>query len=159
MKKSTLLIALVVLSFVAFSAAFSQTTANQTATITVGAVQKLAVTGSPSLTIGNTEATAGTDLLASVTSPEACTYSFTHNGATAEKITASIPTVLAKGKLEVKFGAGSYVDISNATTAVDIKTGIAKGAGTEAIVYQLSGIKASDGTISDSKVVTFTLTN
>ena len=158
MKKSTLLIALVVMSVVAFQAAFSQATANQTATITVGAVQKLAVTGSPSLTIGNTEATAGTDLLASVTSPEACTYSITHNGADV-KITASIPTVLAKGVLEVKFGAGAYVDISNATTAVDIKTGIAKGAGTEAIVYQLSGIKASDGTISDSKVVTYTVTN
>lgn len=159
MKKSTLLIVLVALSVVAFQAAFSQTTANQTATITVGAVQKLAVTGTPSLTIGNTEATAGTDLLASVTSPEACTYSYTHNAAAAVKITASIPTALAKGKLEVKFGAGSYVDISNATTAVDIQTGIAKGAGSAAITYQLSGIKASDGVINDSKVVTYTITN
>jgi len=159
MKKSTLLIALVALSVLAFQAAFSQATANQTATITVGAVQKLAVTGTPSLTIGNTEATAGTDLLASVTSPEACTYSYTHNAAAVVKITASIPTVLAKGKLEVKFGAGSYVDISNATTAVDIQTGIAKGAGSAAITYQLSAIKASDGVINDSKVVTYTITN
>lgn len=159
MKKSTLLIALVALSVLAFQAAFSQTSANQTATITVGAVQKLAVTGTPSLTIGDAQVTAGTDLLASVTSPEACTYSITHNGASAVKITASIPTVLAVGVLEVKFGSGSYVDISNATTAVDIKTGIAKGAGSEAITYQLSGVKASDGSFSDSKVVMYTITN
>jgi len=158
MKKSTLLIALVVLSVAAFQASFAQIT-DQTATITVGAVQKLNVTGSPSLTIGDAQVTAGTDLLASVTSPEACAYSITHNSATAKKITASIPAVLAVGKLEVKLGTGSYVDISNATTAVDVKTGIAKGALTEAIVYQLSGIKASDGVINDSKLVTFTITN
>jgi hypothetical protein len=161
MKKLTLLIALVTLS--AF-VAFSQT---QTVNITVGAVQKLAVAGTPALTIGNTEATAGTDLLADVTDATG-TYSITHNGATAVKITAGITAggnwTLGTSVFSVNVAAvaGGTTDGEKAlsTTATDVVHGIAKGAGGPGVItYKLSGVKASDGMLSTSRTITYTVTN
>jgi hypothetical protein len=165
MKKLTLLVALIALSAFAFQAAFSQQTVN----ITVGSVQKLAIVGGPAtLTIGDGQATAGTDLLADVSSPEVCTYSITHNGVAAVKITAAITVggnwTLGTSSFNVNVaavpGATSDGDKALSTVAADVVYGIAKGAGgPAAITYKLTGVKASDGTLAASKTITYTISN
>lgn len=164
MKKLTLIVALVVLIA---AMAFSQT---QTVNITVGAVQKLAVTGTPALTIGDAQATAGSDDLAGV-SDNTSRYSLTHNGASAVKITAGIDAAFSLGSsiLSVNLTAtapavsAGDVNISNAITGtsdVEVISGIVRGAvASNMITYGLSGVKASDGQFTGTRTVTFTITN
>ena len=86
-------------------------------------------------------------------------------GSSAKKITAGIDAAVPSGTtLEVDLqsskgtGAGD-VDISNAVTAVDVVTGIARGAdNNQLITYTFSATTAANP-FSDTRVVTFTLTD
>jgi len=154
------------LSFVLAESAHAQATATQTLTLAVNAVYKIATSGNPgALTIST--GTAGSDNLSAVTD-NSTTYSITQNYGNSVKITASLNSALPAGyTLKLALGstkgtsAGS-VDISNATSgsAVNVITGIQKGADAgQSISYTFSAL-ASAGTLSSTaKTVTLTLTN
>jgi hypothetical protein len=140
------------LSLVQFASA---QTANQNLNISVAKVTLMSISGDPGA-LAITTGTVGVDDLTPATN-SATTYSLTQNAGTA-KITAELDAALAKGVLKVKLGTGADVDISATTTGsgVDVLTGIAPGAQTSTIAYTFSA-KASDGLISATKVVKFTL--
>lgn len=164
MKKLTVIIAIVALSAIAFQAAFAQASANQSVTLAVGSIQKMSVSGNPApLTISN--GAAGTDALTAV-SDNSTTYSETHNGAAPLKITAGIDVALSAGfKLEialasVKGTTAGTVDISNATSAVDVVTGVARGADNgKTITYTFSANASAGELPSTTKTITLTITN
>lgn len=166
MKKSLSTLALVLMSMALVQTTIAQATATQTVTLAVNSVFQISTSGNPGgLTI--TTGTAGTDALTSV-SDNSTTYSITQNFGNAVKITAHMDAALASGyTLNLNLGstkgtsAGS-VDISNATSgsAVDVVTGIIRGADAgQSIGYTFSAL-ASAGTLSSTnKTVTLTLTN
>ena len=166
MKKSLSTLALVVLSFAFVQNAFAQATATQTVTLAVNSVFKISTSGNPgALTI--TTGSAGTDALTSV-GDNSTSYSITQNFGNAVKITAHMDAALTSGYTlnlnlaSTKGTSAGSVDISNATSgsAVDVVTGINRGADAgQAISYTFSAL-ASAGTLSStSKTITLTLTN
>ena len=166
MKKSLSTLALVVLSLAFVQNAFAQATATQTVTLAVNSVFKISTSGNPgALTI--TTGTAGTDALTSV-GDNSTSYSITQNFGNAVKITAHMDAALTSGYTlnlnlaSTKGTSAGSVDISNATSgsAVDVVTGINRGADAgQAISYTFSAL-ASAGTLSStSKTITLTLTN
>ena len=166
MKKIVVTLAAAVLSMVLVQSAMAQATANQTVTLAVNSVYRIAVSGNPgALTV--TTGTAGVDALSSV-SDNSTTYSITQNVAGTVKVTAYLDAALAAGyTLSLNLAstqgtsAGS-VDISNATSgsAVDVVTGISRGADANQAVGYTFSANASAGTLgSTSKTVTLTLTN
>ena len=164
MKNLTVIIALVALCALSFQMASAQNFANQSVILAVGSIQKMSVSGNPApLTISN--GTAGTDALAAV-SDNSTTYSETHNGAAPLKITAGIDVALGTGyKLEIALASGKgtsagTVDISGATTAVDVVTGVARGAdNNRAITYTFSADASAGELPSTTKTITLTITN
>ena len=164
MKKITVIIAVVALSAMVFQASFAQVSTSQSVILAVGSVQKISVSGNPApLTISG--GVAGTNALTAV-SDNSTTYSETHNGAAPLKITAGIDVALGTGyKLEIALAsakgtsAGS-TDISAATTAVDVVTGIARGAdANKTITYTFSADADAGELASTTKTVTLTITN
>jgi hypothetical protein len=145
---------------------FAQATATQNVTLAVNAVYKIAVSGDPApLTI--TTGTAGVDALSSV-SDNSTNYSITQNVANTVKITAHMDAALASGytlQLGLASSKGSSagsVDISNATagSAVDLVTGIARGAdANQTVTYTFSADASAGVLVSTTKLVTLTLTN
>jgi hypothetical protein len=163
MKKLTVITALAVLSVIAFQAAFSQATATQTVTLQVSSVQKLSVSGNPAPLIITTGA-AGTEGLTSVTDATT-TYSETHNSTAPLKITAGIDVALGSGyTLQISLAStkgtsAGTVDISNATAAVSVVTGIAKGSDSgKSITYTFSATATAGILTSTAKTVTLTIT-
>ncbi|MEK9139254.1 MAG: hypothetical protein AAB393_19210 [Bacteroidota bacterium] len=166
MKKIVVTLVAAVLSMVLVQSAMAQATANQTVTLAVNAVYRLAVSGNPgALTV--TTGTAGVDALSSV-SDNSTNYSITQNVASTVKVTAYMDAALSAGYTlllnlaSTKGTSAGNVDISNATSgsAVDVVTGMNRGADAgQAITYTFSA-NASAGTLSStSKTVTLTLTN
>lgn len=161
MKKLTVLLVISVLSVFAFQAALAQT-ANQTVTIEVQPVSKISVSGPVSLVIN--DAIPGQDPLPVTNS--ATSYNITHNSSSTGKISASINSALPAGvKLELTLApvlgttAGKQ-DISSATTAVDVVTGIGLGKGSnQTITYDFSATLAAGAFASTVKTITFTVTN
>ncbi|RPI03614.1 MAG: hypothetical protein EHM64_12010 [Ignavibacteriae bacterium] len=161
MKKLTVLTAILALSLFAFQSAFSQS-ANQTVTIEVQPVSKISVSGPVSLVIN--DAVPGQDPLP--VSSSATSYNITHNSSTAGKISASINSALPAGiKLEITMApvlgtSAGKQDISSATTAVDVVTGIGLGKGSnQTITYDFSATLAAGVFASTVKTVNFTVTN
>ena len=159
--KKLIFIALVALSIFAFQAALSQT-ANQSVTLEVQAVNKISISGPVSLLIN--DAIPGNDPLP--VSNALTSYNITHNGSSAGKITASINSALPAGiKLELTLASAlgtsaGKQDISNATAAVDVVTGVGLGkASSEAITYDFSAALTAGTLASTVKTVTFTVTN
>ena len=166
MKKSLSTLALAVLSLAFVQNTFAQATATQTVTLAVNSVFKISTSGNPgALTI--TTGTAGTDALTSV-SDNSTSYSITQNFGNAVKITGHMDAALTSGYTlnltlaSTKGTSAGNVDISNATSgsAVDVVTGINRGADAgQTINYSFSAL-ASAGTLSStSKTITLTLTN
>ena len=162
MKKSLLILAIAALA----DYAFGQATASQSVSLTVNMVYKISTSGNPAaLTV--TTGTAGTDALSSV-SDNATTYSITQNFGNTVKISAHMDAALSSGYTfqvnlaSTKGTSGGTMDISNATSgsAVDVVTGINKGADVgQTISYTFSAL-ASAGTLSSTnKTITLTLTN
>jgi hypothetical protein len=161
-KRFAILLAVVAFGVLLAQPTFAQT-AQQTLTLTVGSVADIDVSGSAiSLTVDTY--TMGSENLTPATDAST-TYRVLHNSSTAKKITAGIDAAVPSGTtLEVNLqsskgtGAGD-VDISNAVTAVDVVTAIAKGAdNNQLITYTFSATTAADP-FSDTRVVTFTLTD
>jgi hypothetical protein len=166
MKKSIVILSAVILTFAVVENAMAQGTANQTVSLAVNAVYKIATSGNPgAMTI--TTGTAGTDALTSV-SDNSTQYSITQNVAGTVKITANLDAVLSAGyKLEMnlastKGASQGTVDVSNTTpgSALNVVTGIAMGADATQVITYTFGANASAGQLaSTNKVVTLTLTN
>ena len=166
MKKSIVVIALVVLSFAVAQNAMAQASATQTFNLAVNAVYKIAVSGNPAgMTI--TTGTAGTDALTTV-SDASTKYSVTQNFANTVKVTANLDAAMAAGytlQLNLASSKGTSagtVDISATTpsSATNVVTNIAKGADANQTVTYTFGALASAGVLtSTAKTVTMTLTN
>jgi hypothetical protein len=166
MKRIVAVLTVAVLSLVVVQSAMAQATANQTVTLAVNAVYKIAVSGDPgALTI--TTGTAGVDALTSV-SDNSTTYSITQNVAGTVKVTAHMDAVLGAGYglllnlASTKGTSAGDVDISNATSgsAVDLITGIGLGADAgQAITYTFSANASAGVLASTTRTVTLTLTN
>jgi len=166
MKRLVLILGVAVLSIGLVQSAMAQAAANQTVTLAVNAVYKIAVSADPgALTISN--GTAGVDALTPATD-NSTTYSITQNVGNTVKITAYMDAVLPAGytltldMASTKGSSAGSTDISNATSgsAVDIVTAINKGADAgQGISYSFSA-NASAGTLSSTtRTVTLTLTN
>jgi len=166
MKKSIAILAVAILSLVFVQSSFAQATANQTVSLAVSAVYKIAVSGNPgAMTV--TTGTAGTDALTSV-SDASTQYSITQNVAGTVKITANLDAAMAAGYTlqmglaSTKGTSAGLVDISATSpgSAVNVVSNIALGAdANQTISYDFSA-NASAGTLaSTNKVVTLTLTN
>lgn len=162
MKKSLVILAIAALA----DYAFGQAAASQSVSLTVNTVYKISTSGNPAaLTI--TAGTAGTDALSSV-SDNSTTYSITQNYGNTVKVSAHMDAALSSGyTLQVNLAStkgtsAGTMDISNATSgsAVDVVTGINKGADAgQTISYTFSAL-ASAGTLSSTnKTITLTLTN
>ncbi len=166
MKRMIVILTVAVLSVVFVQSAMAQATANQTVTLAVNAVYKIATSGNPgALTI--TTGTAGVEALTSV-SDNSTTYSITQNVANTVKVTAHMDAVLGAGYslllnlASTKGTSAGDVDISNALSgsAVDIVTGISRGADAGQVITYTFSANASAGTLaSTTKTVTLTLTN
>ena len=162
MKRFAILLAVVAFGLLLAQPALAQT-AQQTLTLTVGSVADMDVSGNAisltvdTYTMGSEDLTPATDA--------STTYNVLHNSATAKKITAGIDVAAPTGTtLEVnlastKGSGGVDVDITNATTAVDVVTGIARGADNNQLIsYTFSATTAANA-FSGNRVVTFTLTD
>ncbi len=152
MKKLSIIVLVVALSAMAFAQ-----DATQNVTLTVGAVQKMSVSGPASLSIS--EGVAGTDALTSAVN-NATTYNITHNQ-TSRKITAALDVNMpADITLEISMastkGTGDVTKVLS-TTAQDVVTAIARGADANRVItYTLSAL-ASAGEFSGTRTVSFTI--
>jgi len=163
MKRFLFVVSLLALCLLLSQSSFAQPpTATQTVSFVVNAVSKISVDADPpALTI--TEGTAGVDALTAV-GDSSTSYSITHNNAAPLSITAQIASTMPSGvNLQIKLYStkgttSGHVDISSATTAVNVVTGIARGADANQQIAYILGANASAGTVSDSRVVTLTLT-
>jgi hypothetical protein len=147
-------------ALVVVAAPFAQAqTATQTVTFAVNAVNQIAVTGTPSLTI--TTAVAGS-APTSVTDATA-SWAVTTNQSTA-KITASIASNMPAGltlsaNLAAPAGATSAGFQSLSTVAVDVVTVITKLAqGSLGLSYKLDATAAAGVVGSTTRLVTYTIT-
>jgi hypothetical protein len=137
----------------------SAQTANQSVTIAVNAINQIAFTGSPSLTI--TTAAAGSNPTS--VSDASATWAVTTNQ-TGAKINASIGSAMPAGvtlsvPLAAPAGASSAGSQSLGITAVDVVTGISKLAqGGLGVTYTLGATAAAGVVASTSRVATYTIT-
>jgi len=168
MKKILSIAAVITLALMFAQMSFAQATATQTVNLSVGAISKIAITGSP-ITLTVTTANVGTDALVPATD-NSSTYSITHNSATALRITANLDQVVPAGySLQINLaptaGKGTSagtIDISNAlaASAVAVVTAIPKGADANRTITYTFNANASAGTLaSTARIVTLTLTN
>lgn len=143
------------------AAAAQTATATQNVTVAVNSVTLMSVTGTVTLTI--IAGTAGENPLTTV-SDGTSTYSITHNKGTAKKITASInsnlPTGIALKATLTSTKGTSAGQQPLSTVAVEVVTGIAKGADkNQPITYELTANADAGELASAVKTVTFTLTD
>lgn len=137
---------------------------SQSVTLTVSPIARISVSGDPgAMTIST--GTAGSDNLA-YAGDSATTYSITHNSNSNLRITAAIDAALSAGyslSLRLASTRGSsagFVDISSATSAVDVVTGIARGADAgEIITYRFNALASSGAMAATTRTVTLTITN
>ena len=157
-KNARLATAALALVLFAIPAAQAQT-ATQTVTFAVNAINQIAFTGAPSLTI--VTAVAGS-APTSVTDATAA-WAVTTNQTTA-KITASIPLAMPAGltlssSLVAPAAATSAGFLALGTVAVDVVTGITKLAqGSLGVTYKLDATPAAGVVTSATRVVTYTIT-
>lgn len=139
-------------------AAHAQSTASHNVSYSVSAINQIAVTGAPSLSI--TTATAGS-APASVTDATS-SWAITTNQTT-KKLTASLNTAMPTGvTLEVSAAAPSGATGAGfqtlGTSSVDVVTAISQVAGSGmALTYRLSATLAAGAITSATKTVTYTL--
>lgn len=141
--------------------ALATNTDTQTVNFEVSAINELTLGAAVTLTVNS--ATAGSQPNAATDSSD---YALTTNG-TGKKITAAIDTVMGTGlTLTVNVTAPSggtsagVVDISNATTAVDVVSGITQVTGSAiAIDYSLAATVDAGVVAAASKTATYTITD
>ena len=147
-------------ALLALTAAAAQAqTATQTVTFAVNAVNQIAFTGTPSLTITTAVAGSAPTSVTDATSSWAVT-----TNQTGAKITASIPTVMPTGltlsaNLVAPTGATSAGYQALSTTGVDLVTVITKLAqGSLGVTYKLDATAAAGVVASATRLVTYTIT-
>ena len=152
--------ALRVFALLALTATAAQAqTATQTVTFAVNAINQIAFTGAPSLTITTAVAGSAPTSVTDATSSWAVT-----TNQTGAKITASIPSAMPTGltlsaSLAAPAGATSAGFQALGTTAVDVVTVITKLAqGSLAVSYKLDATAAAGVVASSTRVVTYTIT-
>lgn len=157
MNVSRITLATAALVLTAAASAQAQT-ANHVVTYQVGAINQIAVTGSPSLTVSTATAGSAPGSVTDATS----SWAVTTNAAN-KKLTAAINTAMPTGvTLEINAAAPAGATSSNyqtlGTSAVDVVTGIAAvNASGLALTYRLSATLAAGVVSSASKTVTYTL--
>ena len=137
--------------------------------IIVQAIDEIAATGTPSLTINATTAsvTAG-DSLFTVTDAANCTYGVTTNSAVAKKITAHLDTAITETAVNLYITLASASGVSGGETIItsvvaaapaSVVTGLLQEADSAQVVtYKATaGVTAPIGTVT--KTVTLTLIN
>ena len=149
--------AAVALALVAFAAASAQAQ-TQTVTFAVNAINQIAFTGAPSLTI--TTAVAGAAPTAATDASAKWAVTCNQTGA---KISASTPAMPAGLTLSVNLTApavGSSLGLTAiGTTATDLVTGITKTNGSNlGVTYQLDATVAAGVVTSSTRLVTYTIT-
>jgi hypothetical protein len=144
--------------------ALAQTSSSvsQSVTVEVSPITKIAVTGNPG-PLFVTDMGSGSETLSA--SDNSTKYSMLTNLENM-KIVASINGPMPQGtklmvKLETSAGlSNGYVDVSNASTPVDVVTGINKGSDrNQSISYAFAADPSITQMNTDSRVVTLTLTN
>jgi hypothetical protein len=150
---------LILTSLLVVAAASAQgQTSTQSVAYNVNAINQIAVTGTPTLTIN--AAVAG-NAPTSVTATGS-TWAVTTNQ-TGAKITASIPSNMPAGvtlsaTMGAPAGGASAGALALSTVAVDLVTGITKLNATGlALDYQLDATAAA-GVVTGTRIVTFTIT-
>lgn len=147
------------LGTISLTGSASAQTATQSVTIAVNAINQIAFTGSPSLTI--TTATAGSNPTSATDA--SATWAVTTNQ-TGAKITGSIASAMPAGvtlsvSLAAPAGGSSAGSQALGTTAVDLVTGITKLAQSGlGVTYTLGATAAAGVVASTSRVVTYTIT-
>lgn len=131
----------------------------QTVTFQVNAINQIAFSGAPSLTITTAVAGSAPTSVTDATSSWAVT-----SNQTGAKITASIPLAMPAGltlssNLVAPAAATSAGFLSLSTVAVDLVTGITKLAqGALGVSYKLDATPAAGVVASSTRVVTYTIT-
>lgn len=155
-------IAALILVLIPVSALHAQGTAQQSVSLAVMAVTKIAVSGNPGSLVLS-DAVAGSPEMSA--EDRSTTYSLTTN-LDNMKIVASIDSPMPAGtrlmmNMESVRGLSSgLVDISSATTPVDVVTGLTKGSeSARQIAYVFSADAAVGAVPSQSRTITLTLTN
>ena len=166
MKRLTLILAALVITFFAVDDAFAQATATQNLTLEVQSIYRIAVSGNPGALVIN-DGTAGSSTLTPA-SDNTTNYSITQNVANTVKITAELDVAMPAGyTLEIGMAStqgtsAGTVDISSATagSAQDVVTAISRGAdANQAITYTFSADASAGPLASTNRTVTLTLTN
>ncbi len=160
MKRITILLAVFALAAIMTQPMFAQATANQTVSLTVSSIYKLAVSGNPgALTISDMVVGA----TSASTSDASSNYSMTTNVANS-RMSAQLDAALPAGlTLTIALVGGNgtsagAVDVSDGT-AKNVVTAIARGAANaQTITYGFTA-DVSAGPFTGSRVVTLTLTN
>jgi len=135
-------------------------TATQTVTYEVTAINEISVSGSPAALTVNT-ATAGSAPTDATDASTTWAVTTNQNGA---KITAAIDTAMPtdttlKVNLAAPTGATSLGAVTLGTTAVDAVTGISQlNESSKTVTYTLSALPTAGVIASASKTVTFTIT-
>ena len=155
----TLLLVLLCLPTVALAQTNS---VSQSVTVEVRPLTQIAVTGNPG-PLFVTDMGSGSDAL--TVSDNSTKYSILTNLENM-KIVASINGAMPQGtrlmvKMETSSGlSNGFVDVSNASTPVDVVTGISKSSDrNQSITYAFAADPSVTQVNSDSRVVTLTLTN
>lgn len=134
-------------------------TGTQSLTFAINAINQIAFTGTPALTVSTAAAGSAPTSVTNATA----TWAVTTNQ-TGAKITASIPTAMPAGltlsaNLTPPTGAVSTGYQALGLTATDVVTGITKVAqGTLGVLYRLDATAAAGVVASASRVVTYTIT-
>ena len=134
-------------------------TATQTVTFAVNAINQIAFTGAPSLTI--TTAVAGSAPTSATDNSSVWAVTTNQTGA---KITASIASAMPAGltlstNVATPTGGSSLGYQALGTTAVDVVTGITKLAqGSLGVTYKLDATVAAGVVASATRIVTYTIT-
>ena len=150
--------AAIALALVAFAAASAQAQ-TQTVTFAVNAINQIAFTGVPSLTI--TTAVAGSAPTAATDATAKWAVTCNQTGA---KISASTPAMPAGLTLSVNLTApavGTSLGLLSIGTgaSVDLVTGITKTNGANlGVTYQLDATVAAGVVVSSTRLVTYTIT-
>ena len=152
----SLLAALLLLS--AGTASAQPNIANQTVNLNVPAVLRLSVTPATlDLNLLETDFTPGTDQSATITDGST-TFRYVHNNGSPAAISVNVAAALPAGvnlSLELSGGGGPQ---ALTTTAVDLLSGLARGAGNGTATYSFSAL-ASSAPSATAATVVFTLHN
>lgn len=154
MKKVTLLLLICVGAVLLDGSLYAQT-ANQTINLTIGSVMLVA----PDAASHNLAITTGTvDQIALTPATAAGTYRWVTNQ-TPTKITAELDSDMPAGStLQLRVGAGAFSSLTTAPR--DVRTGMPRGAGSEAYTFQFTADATVDpASIPASRRVTWTITN